>query len=270
MKDQIQLFPHHFTRTLGAHLLAPVFIIRNKIWNGFWHYGWVTKLLTFFAILAGLQFISVFSDWFFSSSESSEETWFAGMGLLLSNIGTTGYELMFASSTKYLILILMEVLIFHASRATIQIIFQKDLPTPSLNVFIKAQIRMIKVVFYAFIMESIFSVLVQAGVSIFNAELLEPVLIFILHCYFLGLTILDNLHEQVGLGIRAGAKVTRQYLGVAIAIGLVLHVMLLIPVAGAVLGPLLASVAATLAFYELKPSHFDEIEEFGEEKLEVT
>ena len=273
MKSQIRQILQHFQLTLRTHIKAIPFIVNNRLWHGFWQYGWVTKLLLFFGILAGLKFISVIINWLFAAPPSSDSA-FMEMGILLSELGNVGYDFLFASSTKYLILILMEVLIFHASRTTIEIILQKKLPPPNLKVFIKAQIRMIKMAFYAFVMEAVFSVLIQAVLAIASVELIEPVLIFIVHCYFLGLVIIDNFYEQFGLGIRQSAKRARKYLGVGIAIGAILHLLLLIPLFGAVIGPLLASVVAAMVLYQVDISHNKEQlqENFGkqEAKLEMT
>ena len=246
--NSFQFFIRDFIFTIKSYREVLPFIQKNKLWKGFLDYSWVTKFLLIIGILVSLKFAGVFNDFF--SQTSQQGISFNSLGNLVSNTINEGYDLFENSGFKYVILILMEVVIFHFARKTLEIL-NGEKEEVKFNTFIKAQVRMVKVVLFAFVMETILIVLVDVVLSILGIEVVKPVLSFIIHCFFLGFVIIDNYNEIYQMSIKQSFKYTQQYTGVSIGIGIVVYVLMLLPVLGAFLAPLLAAVTATITMYEL-------------------
>ena len=244
----LQFFKRDFIFTIKNYREVLPFIKTNKLWKGFLDYSWVTKFLLLIGALVSLKFTGVFSDFFNQTSQQGIS--FNTVGNLVGNTIDEGYDLFKMSGFKYAILILLEVVIFHFARKTLEILTGEKAEA-NLNSFIQAQIRMIKVVLFAYVMEMFSTVLVGAGLSILGIGVIKPVLSFVIQCFFLGFVIIDNYNEIYHMSIKQSFKYTRQYTGVSIGIGIVVYVLMLLPVLGALLAPLLAAVTATITMYEL-------------------
>ncbi|MGL4596500.1 MAG: EI24 domain-containing protein [Bacteroidia bacterium] len=70
---------------------------------------------------------------------------------------------------------------------------------------------------------------------------------YIFSCYFLGFSMMDYTYERRKMSISQGASFTRKHKGIAISNGFVFQILLLIPLLGMSLAPILSCVAATLA-----------------------
>ncbi|HMQ49944.1 MAG TPA: hypothetical protein PKA00_21175 [Saprospiraceae bacterium] len=261
-------YADQFRLTLKHESQAIHFIRRYRLWEGLQHYGWLAKVLLFFAFLAGLKFISIFFNWINQIKLSSAGQAFQSMGMFFHDFALGGYEFVFSGTTKYLILILAEVLVFHCCRRTIQILMRRNDP-PVFKDFIDAQKRMIAVAIYSWVMELVFTILIKIATGIVSPlAFLEEAAIFIVQCYFLGFAIIDNYHEQFGLSIKESAKLTQNYLGVAFAAGLSLYLIMLIPLAGVIIAPIIVTVAVAHTMYSVSDLHllgkdiFKKVEEF--------
>lgn len=249
-----------FIDTLSAHQEAVQFIIRHKLWEGFWKYSWVLRMLIFAAILFSLNSLNIFIKWLDRFNTSETVNTFEEMGVLMEKMALDNYNFLFSGSLKYIILILIEVVIFHICRRTMEIL-SGETSDLTFNTFLKAQVRMIKVVIRAYFMEMVVTVLIKIGFGIFSAyDFLEPVLIFAAQCYFLGILVLDNYNEQFHLTIKDSLKYARRFKGVALAVGLLLNIFLMIPLIGPIVGPAIAAVAVTLVMYKISDIHLlDEV-----------
>lgn len=249
--DAITFF-QHFIRdivlTIKNYRTVFPFIKANKLWVGFLAYSWVSKFLLVVGALLSLKFGGIFSSWM--GNVAVEGMSMNAFGSLISESASEGYHLFVQGGFKYVILILLEVVIFHFARKTLEVL-TGDKAEDSLKAFIEAQVRMLKVVLFAYVLETIFSVLVGVLVSLIGFEMIKPLLIFLIQCFFLGFVVVDNYNEIYKMSIQQSFKYTRQYAGVAIGIGVVLYVLMLVPVLGAVLAPLLGAVTATITMHEL-------------------
>jgi len=261
-----------FIDTVKVHQEAMHFISKHKLWEGFWKYGWVSRGLIGLAILFGLKFLSVFLNWLdhFNSADSANA--FVEMGMLIQNIAFESYDFLFVGSLKYVMLLLLEVIIFHICRRTLEILSGKSTDL-TFNTFVKAQIRMIKVAVRCYIMEMIYTILIKISFGIFGTvDFLEPVFIFAIQCYFLGLLFIDNYTEQFHLTIKESMKYAKQFIGVSLAIGLILNIILFIPIVGAIIGPVIGAVTVTLIMYRMSDLHLkiapEVMPEFVPERIE--
>ena len=247
-KLSLQLFYRDFIFTIKNYQKAIPFIKANQLWKGFMDYTWVSKFLLAIGIIVSLKFGGIYSDWF-------EKTSTQGMSLfaiedLVSKTTAEGYDMFVSGGFKYVILILLEIVAFHFSRKTLEVLTGETAES-SLKSFIAAQARMVKIVIFAYVMETLFSILAATLIAAMGMDWIKPVVIFLIQCFFLGFAIVDNYNEIFKMSVNQSFKYTRQYAGVSIGIGIVIYVLMLVPVLGAFLAPLLGAVTATITMHEL-------------------
>ena len=244
-----------FFYTLLSIPTAIQFVREHQPWKGFWKYGWVSRFSILVAVLLGLQFLQIVLSYATKPSEDPIAL-ASNMASMVGEFVQTGYSFLFVGGMKYGMLFLLEVLIFHFTRSTIQILTKQEEDNTQFNTFVKAQIRMLKVVFWAWLMEGFTKFIIQfAGGIISPIAYIQPILFFGVHCYYLGIPILDNYHEQFQMKIRDSFRFTRKYIGVAVACGLIVNLAFIIPVIGPILLSLLVAVTASITMYELSDLH---------------
>jgi hypothetical protein len=223
-------------------------MIRDRqLWRGVDRYGWVATVILVAGIILGLSFLGQVINWVQELFRvGSPLSALSSLGSLARNLATEGYSSFTSGILKYVVLLLAEVLIYHFMQRTLEELIDKPVSTQFKD-FFDAQVRMIKVSFRAWLLE----LLVSIGVSIVFGILgfldwLEAPILFLVQCYFFGVVILDNFFEQFDLKIDLSMKKCQEYMGVALAIGLVLYLMMLIPLVGVVAGTILVSVTAAI------------------------
>ncbi len=226
------------------------FIRKHRLWEGFWKFTWVMRILILAGFVASFKLFSIFRNWYQGAQTDNVIAMSQSMMNLFSNVANEGYNFLFIGGFKYIVLLLVEIIVFHFVRRTLEIKTGNSQDfTP--KTFIRAQIRMFKIVVRNFIMESIVSVLVKTALSIIGLTILEIPLILLVQCYFLGFAMVDNYNELFGMTIRQSAKTTQHYAGLAISVGITTYFLLLIPILGAFIAPFFAGVTATLALHDL-------------------
>ena len=83
-----------------------------------------------------------------------------------------------------------------------------------------------------------------------------PAIILILEGYFFGMVLMDYAYEMDGFTVIESRKLIRKNAGIAIGNGLIFNLIILIPVIGVVIGPVLALVSARVAIDEMKNVKF--------------
>ena len=247
-----------FVNTIGTFFDVPSFIRENQLWRGFVNH----KLVVFALLVAGAIFswhiIGLADKWW--SNLHVEDPLEAGLQAtyLVRDIAVGSYEFMFAGAYKYIVLIIMEMVIFHMTLKTNSIL---DGSTTDLSpgIFFHAQLRMIKVSIFTFVMELIVSIILKMILSIMGLDFLKAILLFLTQCFFLGFAMVDNYNEIHNLPIRESYKHTLNFAGVAVGIGLIMYILILIPIIGPFAGPLVGAIAATLIMHELEGGSTEEI-----------
>lgn len=255
-KDHFLLkYPRQLIATMRTYPEAYRFMLKNKLWVGIDQYGWVSKLLVFIAIVLGLQMYSKIFSWIGKLKGELAAGSVAQMGTALGEVAGEAFNLLQSNSIKYIVLILLEVVVFHFSRRTIEVLTGESRPA-ALQDFINAQIRMIKVSAISLVSETVFIAVVGIYFDIFSkASYFEPVLVFCIHCYYMGFAVLDNYHEQYKLTIKESVKYTTSYIGVALGLGVVLKLLMYIPLFGTLAAPLLTAVTAVLVMHRISDLH---------------
>ncbi|NND78998.1 MAG: hypothetical protein HKN53_03810 [Maribacter sp.] len=234
--------------------LAPAFIMENKLWRGYLSIGWISKLAVFVAIVFSYTFITGIIGLFFPSTTTDvvhqESLSF------FSRLENFGDRLLFSGVMKYLILILLETVIFHFSVKTEELLSGVKMEL-TVEDFIAAQIRMIKVAFRSWIYELIISAILMAVLSMFGLDLISKVVFFLIQSYFLGLAFIDNYNEQNKISIKESFKIAYSHIGAAIFVGMVAYTLFMVPLIGIIITPFICAVGTTtyMYFYDKKVNY---------------
>lgn len=250
-RSSVSQFIKDFKFGFEKNLEAIEFIKEHRLWEGFWKFNWVFRLLIFIGIVAGLKLMSIYNGWYSNLHASNPIELTMSIGSFFGDFFSESYNFFFLSGFKYIILILVEIIVFHFVRRTQEIktgISQDFTP----KTFIRAEIRMIKIVFRNFIIENILMFLMGGVLSMFALAWIKAPIFILIQAFFLGFAVLDNYNEIFGMSIKQSAKLTTYYPGLSVAVGLTTYFLLLIPLLGAFLAPFLVGVVATLAFHELR------------------
>lgn len=254
-KSTISLFVSDFFHGLKAYKKAYEFIRENRLWEGAARYKGAVALLILIGLVLGLKVFDITSN--FVQSDKEGPVLASTMGMV-KDVASESYNFLFLGGMKYLVLIFLEIIIFHFVRKTLEIKTGKQIKV-TFKQFLNAEMRMIKVVILSFIMESIITVLIGIGLEISGMVFLKPLLVFLVQAYFLGFVFIDNYNELSKVTIRESERMTRQYAGVSIAIGIVSYVLLVIPIIGSIAAPVLGGVAATLAMFDMYKPNLEEL-----------
>ncbi len=240
-----------FVITISAIFDVPAFVKENKLWKGFRDHKLVVISLLIFGALFSWHLLSLILNWWRQLEVHNPLEAGLQATILVKDLAVGGYQFMFAGAYKYVVLIVMEMLIYHLTLRTHEILDgRKEQLTPGR--FLQAQIRMIKVSIFSFAMELIVSIVLKTLLSILGFEALKGVLLFATQCFFLGFVMIDNYNEVHHLKIRDSYRHTLKYSGAAIAIGLVLYILILVPMIGPFIGPVVGAIAATMVMHELE------------------
>ncbi|NJB84751.1 hypothetical protein GGR26_000496 [Lewinella marina] len=244
---------HEFCYTLMTFPRAWQFMLNHRLWTGLRQYGWVARGLMVVGVLAGLFMISEVVDWFQGHADAPLYALAIGSDSLLLRLVWDFYESLSEGTLNWVVLVLLEVVIYHFMRRTLQIILRKDVEAAhQFRPFLQAQIRMIQVSIMALILQEI---LLNAGGALLPGGL-EWVFAVVAQSVILGYAIADNYNEQFGLTIRQSLRhLRRHYIGICMGLGLPLFLLLKVPVVGTLLGPLVTSVAAAIVLREKSDLH---------------
>ena len=235
--------------TLEMTLSSGDFIHKNKLWVGLNNYRWLSKFLVVIGIVVGLLFFKNMGSYFNSSSIDQLSFDQSATGVLESLIGT-GQTVATIGSYKYIILFLIEVLVFHFVRVTLMNVTGTHIDT-SFKTFMKTQKRMVMVTIFCLVLENVMSFILNIPFNIFGADFLSPALFVIVAGYYTGFVIQDNYNEVYHMTLRQSNAYNWQYAVVTLIVGLIVSGLMLIPVIGAIVGPIIGAVIATRTMHEL-------------------
>lgn len=223
---------------------APEFIKDNKLWQGYFSIGWISKLCVFIALVFSYIFITGIFGLFSTSTPESADLIQQTALPFMDKLSNFGSSLLLSGSMKYLILILLETVIFHFAVKTQEILTgeQRELTVAD---FVAAQIRMIKVGFRSWIYELLLSAILIFALKLIGLDILSTVLFFLIQSFFLGHAFIDNYNEQFEIPIKESFNVSYDHLWATIVIGIVAYTLFLIPLIGIIVTPFICAVGAT-------------------------
>lgn len=238
------------TVTLFLHKSAYEFIREHKPWQGLKRLGWIVWAMAIAGALLSYQFFREFYH-------AVEQVRSSQQPITMSLASAISFEKLawvMEGSRKYLVMIVMELVVFYFIQKTLEIRIGRK-PELTTKAFVDAEIRIFKVTIFAWVLETITRFLVvDLALGIVGFNWLKNPTGFLIQCYFLGFAMIDNYHECFDLDVSGSEKRARHTaVGVAVAIGLVAHLFMYLPVVGAVIATMLGAVTATLAMERFAP-----------------
>ncbi len=243
-----------FSRFIDTLLSIPRtvrFILEHRIWSGFWKYGWVFMILVAGGVIFSYRFYSTFINWWSHLQIHQLGDVGSGVRNLAGDLNKEGGSLLFSSSFKYIIFVLMEVVVFHSVHRTLEILDRTSGKKPTFGAFFTAQIRMFQISIQSWVLELIATIFISIALGMLGFKVLKAPLVFLVQCYFLGFMMIDNYNERLGMNISKSLKFTRGFLGVSLALGLSVYAIIHIPLVGVFIAPLIGGVTATLVMDRL-------------------
>lgn len=240
-----------------SYYKAHNFIREHKLWKWIIIPGIIYTILFiisiyFFGVTANnfIEWISLktgLRNWLDKNGTGLLGFLFAFAGVMLWLIQMLFYFSLF----KYIWLIVGSPVFAYLSEKTASIIENKEFVFNSKQ-FIKDILRGIKIAIRNCLWQSVymFSILLLSLIPI--AGWLTPLLALLVECYYYGFSMLDYSFERKKYSASESIYLIGNHKGLAIGNGLLFYLMQLIPVAGWVLAPTYAVVAATLSLHEVK------------------
>lgn len=229
--------------TLGE---AYAFIRDHSLWKGFFKYKWVFLFSLIIACIFSYTLIHSFID--ILNGEDPSEVSFdinTDEDSAIKTFGIIGQSFVFSGGMKYLLLIMLEVLIFHFAVRTISILQGKEIVL-GFKDFLHAEKRMIIVMIQNFMYSLIVLLALKIVFGILGMSWMVKILMFFVSSYFLGLAFFDNYNEQFKISIKESRRIIRKNYGAAIFLGVIAHVLIFVPLVGPLIAPLFCAVVATL------------------------
>lgn len=274
-------------------LSTPAFIKKHQLWRGFLDHKWV---LIFSIVIASLFTFTLYKDIRNYFTPPSQET--MDVDITIGNDGLDeiknleqpindvsknteasieiaqnsmadvkeqldgDHKPLFSGSLKFLLLILLEVVIFHFAVKTNNILKEEN-KVLEFKDFYKAQIRMIFVLARKWVYGLLMYILVSILFGILGIEFMKDFTMFLIYGFYLGFAFLDNYLEQSGFTIKASAKCVQKHFGAAVTFGVFTSLLLYVPLVGPLVVPFIVGIAAT------RYGHANKIElfRFREEKV---
>ncbi len=223
--------------------IAPDFIRENKLWRGYLKSGWLAKMSIILAVIFAFIFLNNVYDGFstYFGEQNAEHT----MGL-----ASLGNHVFYDGFSKYLLLIILEMLIFFFSVKTLNILDNTDIQ-PTKDEFIGAQKRMIKVSLRNYIYEMILKFLISTVLSIVFLGFLKHIFFLLLEFYFLGYGFMDNYFEQKKMNVKEAQPFIFKHKYATMTIGAVAYLLFLFPLIGAIVAPFICAVAACCYLHDV-------------------
>ena len=220
------------------------FFKTHKLWRGIFKHKWILLLAVILSVLFTFALFSDLYEYIFSASEVMDSV-SENDASNSSNPGKNNRDTAVFGGSKFLLLIMLEVVIFHFSVKTLEILYGEEYKT-TFSMFVKAEIRMVKVIIRAFIYSLIAQVILNIVLSLSNFEFILPLLMFLVHSYFIGFSFFDNYNEQQKLDIKKSDIHVRHNSGAATTLGIAASIGLMIPIIGVLVVPVLAAITANI------------------------
>lgn len=222
------------------------FFKKNRLYRGLLEKKWIIIFAIVVSILFSIRLIN--SILLFIGVKQPADNNFS---LELSEMGVMesakliSEKVLFNGTPTYLLIILLEVIIFHVAVKTLSIVNNQILQ-PSFKDFLTAEKRMIKVMVRNFFKGAIISIILQVPISILDLEYLEDFIMFLVYSYYVGFAFLDNYNEQFDKTIKESNDIIKEHRWASTFLGVIISLLLYIPLLGALITPFLGAIAATL------------------------
>lgn len=240
-----------------SYYKAHYFIRKHKLWKWIITPGIIYTILFVISIYFFGKTANNFIEWL--SFKTGLKTWLdeKGTGLLRFLFAFAGIilwliqMLFYFSLFKYIWLITGSPVFAYLSEKTDSIIEDKEFEFNSKQ-FVKDILRGIRIAIRNSLWQSVYMISIIILSLIPVVGWLTPLLAVLVECYYYGFSMLDYSFERKKMDTEESIYFIGNHRGLAIGNGLMFYLMQLIPVAGWILAPAYAIVAATLSLHDIK------------------
>jgi CysZ protein len=234
------------------------FIVKHRLWKWILVPGIIYSLL----FCAGIYLFWVSSgnaiDYLFSVTGlkkwmyTLEESWLKFLFIFGQVILQLVLILFYFSLFKYLFLILGSPLFAYLSEKTASIMENREFPF-NFSQLIRDITRGIRLALRNALWQTVYivSILILSFIPFFGW--FTPLFALLVECYYLGFSMLDYSCERNNLAASESVTFIGDHKGLAIGNGIVFYLMHMVPVAGWILAPSYAVVAATISMHRIRP-----------------
>ena len=242
---------------IQAYLQAHRFIVKHRLWK------WILLPGILYAIMfcAGIYLFWISSgqaiDTLFSITGlknrvyTIEASWIKFLFIFGQVILQLILLLFYFSLFKYLFLIIGSPLFAYLSEKTEAIMDGRNFPF-SFSQMLKDIARGIKLALRSALWQTVYTLSILLLTFIPFIGWFTPLIALLIECYYLGFSMLDYSCERNRLSAPQSIEFIGRHKGLAIGNGLVFYLMHIVPVAGWILAPSYAVIAATISFYKTK------------------
>jgi hypothetical protein len=245
-------FIPHASKCIEVMLSAYGFFMENKLWKGFFKHKWIALATIGISLLFSYWMVIDVTSFFTSSVDIPVNE----VGIIADQMSDeskkANAQTAISGGSKYLLLIILEIVIFYFSVKTIEILSGKKQPISFSN-FWNAEIRMIKVLIRGFVQALVVQIIISILFGIFGVpDGIKRVVMFFVYAFFVGHAFFDNYNELYKLSIKKSEITTKYHFGATLALGSVSSVMLLIPLIGPIVTPIFAALTANIYGHRYK------------------
>lgn len=243
----------HAKNCIAVMISSYNFFVKNKLWQGFFQHKWISLATILISLTFSYLLIGDISSFF---TNSTVDIPLNDAGIIADQMSDAAKkehaQTAISGGSKYLLLIILEIVIFYFSVKTIEILTSTK-QTVKMSNFWKAEIRMIKVLIRGFFQAFAAQILVSIvfGILGIPAEI-KRIVMFFVYSFYVGHAFFDNYNEIYKLNIKSSEITTRYHFGATLALGSVASVLLLIPIIGAIVTPIFAALTANIYGYNYK------------------
>jgi CysZ protein len=156
---------------------------------------------------------------------------------------------------KYLVLIALSPLLAYVSERTEEILTGRSVPFHWLAFLKEVGRGVLMALRSGFLELTINVVLWVASLLIAPLAPVAAVFLWLVSCWFYGFSMFDYVYERRRMGVRESLRAARGNRGMVMANGALFSLLMMIPLVGVVLAPILASIGAVLAEHVNSTKH---------------
>jgi len=253
---------------------TPAFIKEHQLWKGFWDRKWVLIFSIIIATSFSFVLYNNIYDYFIPDKEDVElniptegfDEGIESMDEALNDSPDAGkpelekgkqslvkqkeilegeHKPLFSSSLRFLLLIFLQVLMFHFAVRTNNVLKNEN-KAPRVKQLYKSQIRMVKLMLRKWIYGLIMYILMSILLGIIGqSHLIKPIMFFI-YGYYIGFAFLDNYLAQFNFSIKESVKCIQSHFGASTLFGVFASAVMFIPTVGPLIVPFVCGIAATI------------------------
>jgi CysZ protein len=242
---------------IQSYYQAHQFIVKHRLWKWILIPGILYSLLFcagiyLFWISSGNAIDYLFSitglkKWMYTMEESLLKFLFIFGQIILQLVLILFYFSLF----KFLFLIIGSPLFAYLSEKTDAIMEEREFPF-SIAQFLKDIVRGVKLALRNTLWQTVYTVSILIISFIPFLGWFTPLFALLIECYYLGFSMLDYSCERNRLSPAQSVAFISKHKGLAVGNGMVFYLMHLAPIAGWILAPSYAVIAATISMHQTK------------------